>query len=113
MGSLNFSSLLPTTMKVFILVLLIASVFIDIGSSKPTHSRKKRQLAGTGVALGSASNYASSVSGTSYFDNSGSNSLAYSSGYSRNNRGYSSGNSYGQQRYRSNRRRYRNRQYSG
>ena len=39
-------------MKVFILVLLIAAVFIDIGSSKPTHSRKKRQLAGTGVALG-------------------------------------------------------------
>ena len=30
----------------------IAAVFIDIGSSKPTHSRRKRQLAGTGVALG-------------------------------------------------------------
>ena len=41
-----------TKMKVYILVLLIAAVFIDIGLSKPTHSRKKRQLAGTGVAFG-------------------------------------------------------------
>ena len=46
---------------------------------------------------GSASSYGSSVSGTSYFDNSGSNNLGYSSGYFSgysNNRGYSSG--YGQ-----------------
>merc|ERR1712105_217356 len=56
MGSLVFSFLLPTRMKVYILTMLIVAVCIDIGSSKPTHTRKKRQLTGTGVSFGSALN---------------------------------------------------------
>ena len=50
--SLVFSFLLPTKMKVYILTMLIVAVCIDIGSSKPTHTRKKRQLTGTGVSFG-------------------------------------------------------------